>query len=67
MRRPQPHTRGGFTLIELVVVILILAAASAIVWPRLPSLSSTERNKALRQLAFANQQLHEHAAFKKKV
>lgn len=66
MQRSRRPSRDGFTLIELVIVILILAAASAIVWPRLPSLSSTERNEALRKLAYANQVLHEHAAFKKK-
>jgi len=60
------NPRAGFTLLELLVVILLLGIALSVVLPRLPRLTGAERSAALRRLAFANQVLHEHAAFKKK-
>ncbi len=58
---------SGFTLVELIVVILLLGVIMSVVLPRLPGLTGAERAKAIRQLAFSAQSLHEHAAFKKKV
>lgn len=56
----------GFTLIELVVVVLILSVAFALVLPRLPNVTGAEKRTELRRLALSAQSLHEHAAFKKK-
>lgn len=56
----------GFTLIELVIVLLILSLASAIVLPRLPNLTKNQRNAAIRKLAGAPKVLFEEALFKKK-
>lgn len=58
--------RSGFTLLELLIVIAIIGAAMAIVWPRLPSVASAERGDALRKLAWSEAALFEHSAFKKK-
>ncbi len=63
MKKRRNH---GFTLLELVVVILILSVAFSLVLPRLPSLTGADKRKAIRKLAFSAQSLHEHAAFKKK-
>lgn len=56
----------GFSLLELTVVLFILSVALAVLMPRLPGLSESRRNSALRRLAGMAQALHEDAAFKKK-
>ena len=58
--------REGFTLLELIIVLLILSVATTVVWTRLPRTSAAERSEGLLRLALANEALHEHAAFKKK-
>jgi prepilin-type N-terminal cleavage/methylation domain-containing protein len=63
----QKNSRSGFTLIELVVVLFILAAASAVILPRLPRSSSMERSEALRLISANTQAVFEHSAIKKKV
>lgn len=61
-----PRRSRGFTLMELVVVVAILAVAAAILFPRLPRLTGTERTAAIRRLALTLQADHEEAAIKKK-
>ncbi len=61
------RNRGGFTLLELIVVIAIISVAFSIIWPRLPRMASVERSETLRKLAGSAQVMFEHAAFKKKV
>lgn len=56
----------GFTLVELMVVLAIIAAAFAIVWPRMPQFAAAEKSQALRKLAWSQEVLFEHAALKKK-
>jgi len=56
----------GFTLIELVVVVLILSVSFALVLPKLPNVTGSEKRTELRRIALGAQSLHEHAAFKKK-
>ena len=67
---PRPRspvsTQAGFTLVELAVVLFILAVAAAILLPRLPRLTGTERTTAVRRLALALEATHEEAAVKKK-
>jgi prepilin-type N-terminal cleavage/methylation domain-containing protein len=58
--------RRGFTLLELVIVLVILTVAFSVVWPRLPRLASTERSEALRRIAYSAEAVYEQAAFKKK-
>lgn len=57
---------AGFTLMELAVVLAILAVAAAILLPRLPRLTGTERTTAIRRLALTLEGHHEEAAIKKK-
>lgn len=64
---PLRNPKGGFTLLELVVVLFILAAASAVVLPRLPRSASIERSEALRLMSLHSQAIFEHSAIKKKV
>jgi prepilin-type N-terminal cleavage/methylation domain-containing protein len=60
------RSRRGFSLLELTVVLFILSIALAVLLPRLPGLSESRKNAALRRLAGMAQALHEEAAFKKK-
>lgn len=62
MREP----RAGFTLVELAVVLVILTVATALLLPRLPRVSGTEKTTAIRKLAIALEETHAEAAFKKK-
>lgn len=63
--RPAKRT-GGFTLMELLVVLAIFGIAITIVWPKLPTPAGVERGDALRKLAGSEAVLFEYAAFKKK-
>lgn len=58
--------RGGFTLLELLIVVAIFGIALSIIWPRLPTPAGVERSDALRKLAASEAVLFEYAAFKKK-
>ncbi len=60
------NRRGGFTLIELVLVLTILSLAFAVALPRLPDFTGAKKREALRKLAYSAQSLHEYASFKKK-
>jgi general secretion pathway protein H len=60
------RARSGFTLVELVVVLFILSLAIYILLPRLPGVSQSRKNAALRRLAADIQATHEQALFKKK-
>jgi len=56
----------GFTLLELVLVLTILALAAGLLLPTLPGVTQARRNAGLRRLAMAVQATYEEAAFKKK-
>jgi prepilin-type N-terminal cleavage/methylation domain-containing protein len=60
------NPKAGFTLVELAVVLLILAVATAILLPTLPRLTGSERTTAVRRLALQIRETHEEASFKKK-
>lgn len=61
-----PRRSAGFTLMELVLVVAILAMVTAILLPRLPRLTGTERTTAVRRLALILESVHDEAALKKK-
>ncbi len=52
---------GGFTLLELVMVIAILALAAALVFPHLPSLGGNDLKVSARRLAGAIRYLNDQA------
>ena len=53
-RRMKTHNaRSGFTLIEMVVVVLILSLAAALVLPRLPATDTANLRGSARSLAAA--------------
>ena len=60
------HPRSGFTLLEIAVVLAILSFAFMVLLPRLPGLSESRKNSALRRLAHSVQATYEDALFKKK-
>ncbi len=57
-RRYHP---GGFTLLELVVVLALLALAAALVVPRLPSMQESRLRASARQLSAQLRYLDERA------
>lgn len=50
-RRPAIRSRGGFTLIELIVVLVITAVMAGVALPTLANLQSTRAAAAQRQIA----------------
>lgn len=67
---PKPKTRNrftqsGFTMIELMVVIVILAMAAALVVPRLPSTEGTKLKNSAGNLASAIRFLNDRAIVSK--
>ncbi|HZV80823.1 MAG TPA: prepilin-type N-terminal cleavage/methylation domain-containing protein, partial [Geobacteraceae bacterium] len=57
----DPRLCGGFTLLELLVVIVIIAIAAALVAPRLPTTESMELQGSARTLAATIRYLEERA------
>ena len=56
--RPAPATRGGFTLIEILIVVVILGILAAIVIPELSSASRQAREGVLKDdLRFMREQI----------
>jgi len=62
--KSMPHRRhGGFTLVELVIVVLIIAILAAIVAPRFSSASDMAGSSALLQdLRYVRQQIQVYRA-----
>jgi general secretion pathway protein H len=58
---------GGFTLIELMVVIVIIAMAAALVIPRLPAPEATKLKNSARNLASGIRFLNDQAIITKGV
>lgn len=56
-----PRTYSGFTLLELLVVIAVIAIAAALVFPRLPAAESMELQGSARKLAATLRYLEERA------
>ncbi len=65
LRRPEDYNRGGFTLIELIVVLTVAGIALLLVMPGLFSRGDTLGSDA-RKLAALFRTLGENAAFTKK-
>jgi general secretion pathway protein I len=62
-QRPLPKVTGGFTLIELTIVIFVIAIVSAITVPRLRGLAAVELSATTRRLSNTTRFLFEEAAF----
>ena len=56
------HEQQGFTFIELVVVLAILAMVTALVWPRLPDTRGASLKSSARTLAATMRYLGEQVA-----
>jgi prepilin-type N-terminal cleavage/methylation domain-containing protein len=63
-RLPRIAHPGGFTLIELTVVILIIVIISSIAIPRLRDVAAVELTASTRRLANATRYLYEEAALR---
>lgn len=50
-QRPATNSSAGFTLMELVVVLAIMAVTALLVVPKLPATDSTELRRSARALA----------------
>lgn len=59
--------QAGFTLIEMMVVIVIVAMAAALVIPRLPAPEATKLRNSARNLASGIRFLNDQAVITKKV
>lgn len=59
-----PGDAGGFTLIELTIVIFVMAIISAIAIPRLRDLAAVELASTARRLSNTTRLLFEEAAFR---
>lgn len=59
--------QAGFTMIELMVVIVIIAMAAAIVFPRLPDTEAAKLKNSARNLASGIRFLNDQAIITKKV
>lgn len=56
----------GFTLLELVVVLLLVSLIAALIFPRLPSSQASDLRSSARQLAVLMRYLEERAVATKK-
>lgn len=63
MMRPL---HAGFTLLELIVVLLLISLVTALIFPRLPSSQASDLRNSARQLAVLMRYLEERAVATKK-
>ena len=63
MMRPL---NAGFTLLELIVVLLLVSLIAALIFPRLPSSQASDLRNSARQLAVLMRYLEERAVATKK-
>jgi len=62
-----PRSCAGFTLLELLVVIVIISVAAALVAPRLPAVEAGELQGSARKLAATLRHLEERSVAEKSV
>lgn len=60
------HLNAGFTLLELIVVLLLVSLIAALIFPRLPSSQASDLRNSARQLAVLMRYLEERAVATKK-
>ncbi len=63
MMRPL---NAGFTLLELIVVLLLVSLIAALIFPRLPSSQASDLRNSARQLAVLMRYLEERAVATKR-